>query len=230
MYERLQKIISARGVMSRRAAEELIKNGRVSVNGAIASIGERAEENSEIRIDGKLLPCSSEPVYIVLNKPRGYVTTMTDERGRKTVADLVKNCGVRVYPVGRLDINSEGLLIMTNDGAAAHHFMHPSFESNKTYQVTVSGEIDKGIIQLGKPMIIDDVLISDAKAEILSRGAEKSVISVTIHEGRNRQVRKMCAKAELCVHRLIRVSEGNIRCFKEWTMAIFHTCRAWVCK
>ena len=140
MKERLQKLISSAGLASRRAAEELIKQGRVKVNGETASLGMSADpELDDIRVNGKRLRISGTRVYIMLNKPRGYVTTLSDEKGRKTVAELVKGAGRRLYPVGRLDLNSEGLLIMTDDGEAANALMHPSHEVGKTYRVTVSG-------------------------------------------------------------------------------------------
>ena len=127
MEERLQKLLSAAGVCSRRAAEEYITAGRVTINGQTAELGWKADpERDEIRVDGKFLAQKEEPVYLLLNKPRGYVTTLSDEKGRKNVADLVKDCGVRVYPVGRLDLDSEGLLLMTNDGDFMQHLLHPS--------------------------------------------------------------------------------------------------------
>ncbi|MFR3290362.1 MAG: pseudouridine synthase [Lachnospiraceae bacterium] len=140
MKERLQKLISGAGFASRRAAEELIKAGRVRVNGEPASLGMSADPDTDVvTVDGKRLRQPEERVYIMLNKPRGYVTTLSDEKGRKTVAELVLGVGRRLYPVGRLDLNSEGLLIMTDDGEAANALMHPSHEVSKTYRVTVSG-------------------------------------------------------------------------------------------
>ena len=140
MKERLQKIISASGLMSRRAAEELIAAGKVSVNGVTASLGDKAEaETDKILVDGKGLPSAGEKIYIMLNKPRGYVTTLSDEKGRRDVSQLVKELGTRLYPVGRLDMYSEGLLIMTNDGNFANRLMHPSHEIDKTYRTWVTG-------------------------------------------------------------------------------------------
>ena len=140
MLQRLQKCISEAGVASRRAAEQMISDGRVTVNGVPAALGQKADpEVDEIRIDGRLLPRREQSVYIMLHKPRGYVTTMHDEQGRKTVAELVQDVGVRVYPVGRLDLDSEGLLLMTNDGETANAVMHPSHAVDKVYHVTVSG-------------------------------------------------------------------------------------------
>ena len=138
MTERLQKILSARGVASRRAAEEMIAAGRVSCNGRVCALGESADpEHDTILLDGKPLPDAGGKVYILLHKPRGYVTTLSDEKGRKNAAQLVADCGVRVYPVGRLDMDSEGLLLFTNDGAFANALMHPRHQVDKVYQVTV---------------------------------------------------------------------------------------------
>ena len=140
MLQRLQKCISEAGVASRRAAEQMIADGRVTVNGVPAAIGQSADpETDEIRIDGRLLPKREQSVYLMLHKPRGYVTTLSDEQGRRTVAELVRDAGVRVYPVGQLDLDSEGLLLMTNDGAFANAVMHPSHAVDKVYHVTVSG-------------------------------------------------------------------------------------------
>ena len=163
MNERLQKILSARGVASRRKAEEIILQGRVTVNGTVAALGDSADAAVDtIEIDGKPLPELSGKVYIMLNKPRGYVTTLSDEKGRKTAASLVEDCGIRVYPVGRLDMDSEGLLLFTNDGDAANKLMHPSFEKNKTYLVTVKGEIEGKIAKLSQPMDIDGYMTTSS--------------------------------------------------------------------
>ena len=141
MAERLQKIIAAAGLMSRRTAEEYISAGRVTVNGRTAALGERADaEKDRILVDGKELPSTGEKVYIMLNKPKGYVTSLKDEKGRKDVSGLVQELGVRVYPVGRLDMNSEGLLLMTNDGEFANRIMHPSHEVTKTYHTWGPGD------------------------------------------------------------------------------------------
>jgi len=211
MKERLQKIISASGLCSRRAAEKLITEGRVKVNGLIASLGESADpETDSILVDGKALPGVGERTYLMLNKPRGFVTTLSDERGRPTVAELVADCGKRVYPVGRLDLDSEGLLIMTDDGEFANALMHPRFEIRKTYETYVSGDAEKALPVLRSALDIDGYTIRPAHVDILGREGDRTILSVTIHEGRNRQVRKMCEKAELRVHRLRRVSEGPL--------------------
>ena len=212
MEERLQKIIAASGLMSRRAAEELIAAGRVSVNGARASLGDRADAaRDRIAVDGKELAPAEEKVYIMLNKPRGFVTTLRDEKGRKTVAELVSELGVRLYPVGRLDMNSEGLLIMTNDGELADRLMHPRSGVEKCYRTTVTGEdIPAAAEKLKEPMLIDGYRTRGARVVIERMTDRGGVLLVTIGEGRNRQVRKMCEQAGLRVTRLCRVSEGPL--------------------
>ena len=212
MKDRLQKIISASGLMSRRAAEECITAGRVSVNGVLAVLGDKADpETDTILLDGKLLPSSGDKIYIMLNKPKGYVTTMKDEKGRKNVTELVKELGSRVYPVGRLDMYSEGLLIMTNDGDFANRLMHPSHNIDKTYETWVSGEdIGFCVELLRQPMEIDGYVISPADVYISELKPGGAVLMITIHEGRNRQVRKMCELAGLKVTRLRRISEGSL--------------------
>lgn len=212
MKERLQKIISASGLMSRRAAEELIAAGKVSVNGVTASLGDKAEaETDKILVDGKGLPSAGEKIYIMLNKPRGYVTTLSDEKGRRNVSELVKELGTRLYPVGRLDMYSEGLLIMTNDGDFANRLMHPSHEIDKCYHTWVKGEdIGWAVELLRCPMEIDGYVTRPARVDILEIKGEDALLSVTIHEGRNRQVRKMCEAAGLKVTKLVRVSEGGV--------------------
>lgn len=213
MKERLQKLISSAGLASRRAAEELIKQGRVKVNGETASLGMSADpELDDIRVNGKRLRISGTRVYIMLNKPRGYVTTLSDEKGRKTVAELVKGAGRRLYPVGRLDLNSEGLLIMTDDGEAANALMHPSHEVGKTYRVTVSGrEPEAAVRELEALREVEGEPIRPAQVSFAGETGEgKYMLDVTIHEGRNRQVRKMCVAAGLEVRRLVRIAEGEL--------------------
>ena len=211
MTERLQKILSARGVASRRKAEELLLAGRVSVNGRIATLGESADtEIDRILVDGKPLPSAGKPVYIMLNKPRGYVTTLHDEKGRPTVAQLVADCGVRVYPVGRLDYDSEGLLLLTNDGEFANRLMHPKLEISKTYEVWVSGFHPAAHSLLGRPIDLDGYRIRRPEVKLIRAEAEKAKFLVTIHEGRNRQIRRMCEAAGMRVTRLRRIREGNL--------------------
>lgn len=211
MRERIQKILSARGVASRRHAEILIQQGRVTCNGQVCNLGDTADSFSdEICVDGKMIPPLSDKVYIVLNKPRGYVTTVSDEKGRRNVCDLV-DCGVRVYPIGRLDMDSEGLLLFTNDGAFANRLMHPSHEVNKTYLATVTGFSDSGMARFEKPMTLDGYLLKKPAVCCERKLSEdRAVLKITIHEGRNRQVRRMCAIAGMKVTRLIRVAEGAL--------------------
>ena len=212
MGERIQKIISASGLMSRRAAEEAIASGRVTVNGLTVSLGDRAEADDMIRVDGKALPRQEEKTYIMLNKPRGTVTTLRDEKGRRNVSELVKLPGVRLYPVGRLDMDSEGLLLMTNDGDFANRVMHPSHEVDKTYLAWVRGEgLDDAAAALGAPMTIDGYTVRPAAVSIRERYPDGGLLEITIHEGRNRQVRRMCAQAGLTVTRLVRIAEGGLR-------------------
>ena len=212
MKERLQKIISARGVASRRKAEEWITQGRVTVNGATAALGDSADSVlDEILLDGKPLPSPQQNVYIMLNKPRGYVTTLSDEKGRDNVAQLVADCGVRVYPVGRLDMDSEGLLLLTNDGAFANRVMHPGEEVDKTYEVSVGGYHEAALALLSRPIELDGYRIRKPQIKLLHAAADRAKILVTIHEGRNRQVRRMCDAAGLTVLRLRRISEGALQ-------------------
>lgn len=207
MEERLQKILSARGVASRRAAEAYLEAGRVTVNGHPAKVGDRADpERDEIRVDGRPLPSLERRTYVMLNKPRGYVTTLSDEKGRRTVAQLVEGCGARVWPVGRLDLDSEGLLILTDDGALTQNLLHPSHEVEKEYHVWVEGDVASALPVLRGPLSLDGVPLHPARVEVLGPGQ----LSVTIHEGRNRQVRRMCAAAGLKVRRLRRVREGSL--------------------
>ena len=210
MKERIQKILSARGVASRRRAEEMICAGRVSCNGKICVLGDTADPDIDmITVDGTALPAAEKPVYIMLHKPRGFVTTLSDEKGRKNAAQLV-DCGCRVYPVGRLDMDSEGLLLFTNDGAFANSLMHPKHEVDKTYRVIVSGCTDETLEKLKQPVMLDGYTIRKPHVKRESGDAHNASLLVTIHEGRNRQVRRMCAMAGMTVKRLIRIQEGNI--------------------
>ena len=213
MEERLQKIIAASGLMSRRSAEELIAAGKVRVNGAVASLGDRADAaRDRITVDGKSLAPPEEKVFIMQNKPRGYVTTLKDEKGRRTVAELVSELGVRLYPVGRLDMNSEGLLIMTNDGELAERMMHPRGGVEKCYRTTVTGEdVPAAAERMKESMLIDGYRTRGARVEIERLTDKGGVLLVTIGEGRNRQVRKMCEQVGLRVTRLCRISEGELR-------------------
>lgn len=211
MTERLQKILSARGLCSRRTAESWIEQGRVRVNGIPARLGDTADpEQDEILLDGKPLPQGQEPVYILLNKPRGYVTTLSDEQGRPNAAQLVADCGVRVYPVGRLDMDSEGLLLFTNDGAFANALMHPKHLVKKTYDVWVTGYVPGAEIRLARPIELDGYTIRKPEVKLLKAEGNRARLRVTIHEGRNRQIRRMCQAAGMTVTRLRRIREGGL--------------------
>lgn len=208
MEQRLQKLISAAGAASRRAAEQMILDGRVTVNGVTATLGQSADpETDTVCIDGVPLAAADKRTYIMLNKPRGYVTTLRDEKGRKTVAELVADAGARLYPVGRLDLDSDGLLLMTDDGELANAMMHPAGEVNKVYRTVVEGDVAAALPILRSALVIDGYRIRPAVVEPERSG----VLRITIHEGRNRQVRKMCAAAGLRVKRLTRIAEGPLR-------------------
>ena len=212
MKERLQKILSARGVASRRKAEEMIQAGLVAVNGAVAALGDTADADvDEILVEGKPLPSQTDYVYILLNKPRGYVTTLSDEKGRPNAASLVADCGTRVYPVGRLDMDSEGLLLFTNDGAFANTLMHPKHEVKKTYEVWTTGYVPGAEVRLARPIELDGYTIRPPKVKLIRAEGRKAKFQVTIHEGRNRQVRRMCEAAGMTCTRLRRISEGSLR-------------------
>ena len=211
MLERIQKILSAHGVASRREAERMILAGRVTVGGVTAALGQSAEVGvDEIAVDGVPLAPKEALVYIKLYKPRGYVTTMSDERGRKTVRSLVSDAGVRVYPVGRLDINSEGLLLMTNDGEFANMVMHPSYCKVKTYEVTVDGDASASVARMRRPMEIDGHQVHAASVKMIRRTDGGGVFRIAISEGRNRQIRKMCEQCGLRTLSLKRISIGTV--------------------
>ncbi len=209
---RLQKYLSASGLCSRREAEKWIEAGRVSVNGVVASLGDKAEEGDVVTVDGKTVTLTASHTYILLHKPRGYVTTMSDERGRPTVAELVQDVGVRVYPVGRLDYASEGLLLMTDDGEIANILMHPSHQIPKTYLVKVRGSaFTEKAERLRRPLTdADGTHFQGAEVEILRSSADMAVLSMTIREGKNREIRRMCALCDLQVLRLRRIRQGSI--------------------
>lgn len=213
MEQRLQKVISDYGIASRRAAEKLIVDGQVTVNGHAAELGDRADPDiDDIAVSGKSIKIRPERVYIMAYKPVGYVTTMSDEKGRKTVRDLVKGVGTTVYPVGRLDINSEGLLIMTNDGELTNRLTHPSFRVCKTYRVWTKGrDIRSAAEELRGDMEIDGQKLVRAKVEVVKGTDSVGIIDITISEGKNRQIRKMCQKAGLQITRLMRISESGIK-------------------
>lgn len=214
MEERLQKLLAQAGLCSRREAERWIDGGRVTVNGKKASVGDKADpRRDKIFVDGKPIGGAEEKVYLMLYKPRGYVTTMKDEHGRKTVADLVRGCGARVVPVGRLDYNSEGLLLLTNDGDLMNNLLHPSREVSKEYLVKVSNRVtDEEIRRLRAGVRLDDDrMTSPADVHLVRYETFASVLLVTIHEGRNRQVRRMFSAIGHEVVALKRVGFATIK-------------------
>lgn len=210
--ERLQKLLSAAGLCSRRQAEEFLRQGRVAVNGRTASLGDRADPMGDrITLDGRIIKQPEERLYVMLHKPRGVVTTLSDERGRPTVASLVSGCGGRVYPVGRLDMDSEGLLLLTSDGAFAQRLAHPSHRTEKEYHVFVTGHLEGCRERLESLDALEDgTPIVPAGVSVVRRGKGEWVLSVVICQGLNRQVRRMCAMAGLRVERLVRVREGRL--------------------
>lgn len=212
---RIQKIMSDCGYCSRRKAEELIEKGRVKVNGHPCKLGDRAFPTKDIiTIDGERLgvPKKKKKIYLMLNKPRGYVTTMSDELDRKCVTELLTGVTERVYPVGRLDKNSEGLLLLTNDGEFANNIMHPSKHISKTYRVTVRPSVnDEQLIQLAEGIDLDGKKTLPATVLVLDQTEGRVVLQITIKEGRNRQIRRMCEAVGLEVARLRRTSVGPVR-------------------
>ena len=211
MRERLQKLIARAGVCSRRSAESLLTAGRVTVNGVAAHLGDKADADTDvIAIDGTAIAFAEPAVYLMLNKPRGYVTTLSDELGRATAAELVADCGTRVFPVGRLDKDSEGLLLFTNDGALMQAMTHPSHQVDKTYEVTVTGELEGAADRLSAVTELDGEPIMPAQVEIMERREGQALLRVTIHQGKNRQIRRMRAQVGLQVTRLCRISEDAL--------------------
>ncbi|MGB4092692.1 MAG: pseudouridine synthase [Ruminococcus flavefaciens] len=211
---RIQKMIADSGVCSRRKAEELISRGRVKLNGHPVKLGDKCGYKDIITIDGERLyiPKKKSFRYIIMNKPRGYVTTVSDELDRRCVMDLLEDVEDRVYPVGRLDRNSEGLLLFTNDGEFANSIMHPSRHISKTYRVTVRPDIsDEQLIQLSEGVEIDGKRTLPATVIVKDKQPGRVVLLMTIKEGRNRQIRKMCEAVGLEVARLRRTSIGPIK-------------------
>lgn len=212
---RLQKFLADSGVASRRKSEELIEDGKVKVNGHLATLGDKVDPiRDKITVRGKTIVANREKVYIMLNKPRGFISTMSDELDRKNVASLVKDVGVRVFPVGRLDRNSEGLLLFTNDGEFANKITHPSSHVNKTYRVTVDGTVsEEQLIKLSTGVDIDDDgrLTLPCDVFVIERKQDRTVLNFIIHEGRNRQIRKMCEKVGLDVLRLKRTEIAGVK-------------------
>lgn len=210
---RLQKHLAECGIASRRKAEELIEMGKVKVNGHIATIGTKVDpKRDKITVRGKTVVANTTKMYIMLHKPRGFVTTMNDEKGRKCVTDLVKDAPVRLFPVGRLDMNSEGLLLMTNDGEFANKLTHPSYHVNKTYRVTVSGDAnDEKIIKLKEGIVLDGEKTLPCDCFVAERKADRTVLIFIIQEGRNRQIRRMCEEVGLEVLRLKRTEIAGVK-------------------
>ena len=212
--ERLQKLLNARGIASRREAEILIQSGRVMVDGEPAHLGQRADPaTQDIRVDGRPLPAArAETVYIMLHKPAGYISTVRDDRGRKTVMELLGTRGEGLWPVGRLDRDSQGLLLLTNDGIMTQRLTHPSFGVEKVYQVWVRGEgLEGKAKEMEGPLEIDGQAAIPAKVRLLSPRRGGGILEVRLYEGKNRQVRKMCALFDLKVERLLRTEEGGLK-------------------
>ncbi len=210
---RLNKYIASAGICSRRKADELIAAGNVKINGAVMrEMGYDVQEGDRVVVNGKPIEAEAKKVYIALNKPWGYVTTMNDEKGRQTVADLVADIPERLFPVGRLDHNTTGLLLMTNDGELAYRLTHPKHEVTKTYVATVGGIIsDARLARLRRGIDIGGFVTSPAKVRVLRQNPRSAIVEITIHEGKNRQVRKMFNAVGNRVMELERVSIGDIR-------------------
>ena len=210
---KLQKYFSDCGIMSRRAAEDEIKKGKVTVNGEVADLGLRIDPDCDVvTYKGKrVLPLDSEKTYILLNKPRGTVTTLSDEKGRPTVISLLSGLSTRVYPVGRLDFDSDGLLLLTNDGELTNRLTHPRHQIPKIYHVTVKGDVSaEQLSKLSSALVIDGYRILPVNTEIIKKAPSSTTLKMTLYEGRNRQIRKMCALCDLSVLSLTRVALGNI--------------------
>lgn len=215
MKERLQKILSAQGVCSRRKAEEYINAGGVKVNGITAVLGQSADiSRDKITLFDKDITINDQKVYIMLNKPRGYVTTLDDEAGRQTVLELTRDITQRIYPIGRLDMHSEGLLLMTNDGELANKLTHPSHKVYKTYLVNISYDGKKPEIpaekQLSAPMTIDGVKLAPGKCRKITDIEDGCIVTISIRQGKNRQIRRMCTHCGFTVRSLKRVAVGKL--------------------
>ena len=210
---RLQKFLSEAGVASRRKAEEMIRSGMVKVNGSVAEIGDSVDpQRDNVYVSGKKIKKESSLRYILLNKPRGYVTTTDDELGRKCVLELVKGVKERIYPVGRLDRVSEGALILTNDGEFANAMMHPSKHVPKTYRVTVRPDITaQQIDELSSGVMIEGRMTAPADVQLLQKEEGRAVVEIVLYEGRNRQIRRMCEALGLEVARLKRTAVGSVK-------------------
>ena len=212
---RIQKFFTDCGILSRRAAEEEIKKGRVKVNGVVAEVGQKIDPTRDrVEYRGQVIEATEKPrfTYVMLNKPRGYLSTVTDDRGRHTVTELVADAGVRLYPVGRLDMDSEGLLLLTNDGELTNRLTHPKHEIPKIYHVKIRGTVTAEQVKaLSSSMEIDGYRILPVKTELISVKDDTSVLRMTLFEGRNRQIRKMCESQSLTVLRLCRIAIGDLK-------------------
>lgn len=210
---RLQKYMSENGIASRRKSEEMIEAGKVKVNGRVASLGDKVDPiRDKIVVSGKRVVRNKTKMYIMLHKPRGYVTTMSDELGRKCVSELVEDAGVRLFPVGRLDRNSEGLLLMTNDGAFSNMLTHPSRHVSKVYRVTVREKVTEDqIVKLTEGIMLDGTKTLPCDVHIIDKGENRTVLNIVLYEGRNRQIRRMCEEVGLTVIRLKRTEIAGVR-------------------
>lgn len=212
---RISKFFTDAGVMSRRAADAAVERGEVKINGVTAELGQKIDpEKDKVTWKGKpvRLPAVQKKITVMLNKPRGYVTTMSDEKGRHTVAELVEDVGVRLYPIGRLDMDSDGLMLMTNDGELANRLAHPRHEVNKVYLAFVDGALTtETLTALTRPIEIDGVTTAPAMVRKVAFNGQHTIIEVTIHDGRNRQVRRLCEREGLTVRKLTRVAEGTLQ-------------------
>lgn len=212
---RLQKYMADLGIASRRKSEQMIADGMVKVNGRVATIGDKVNpKKDKVTVKGRKIAAGARAkrYYIMLNKPRGYVTTMSDEMGRKCVAELVKDIPARIYPVGRLDRDSEGLLLMTNDGEFANKVTHPSKHVYKVYRVTVRPAInEEQLVEMSSGMVIDGRKTAPAEVRVVQREEGRCVLEIILREGRNRQIRKMCEQLGLEVPRLKRIAVGQVK-------------------
>ncbi len=210
---RLQKYMSENGIASRRKSEEMIEAGKVKVNGRVATLGDKVDPiRDKIVVSGKRVVRTKTKMYIMLHKPRGYVTTMSDELGRKCVSELVEDAGVRLFPVGRLDRNSEGLLLMTNDGAFSNMLTHPSRHVSKVYRVTVREKVTEDqLIKLTEGIMLDGTKTLPCDVHIIDKGENRTVLNIVLYEGRNRQIRRMCEAVGLTVIRLKRTEIAGVR-------------------
>ena len=210
---KLQKYFTDCGILSRRAAEAEIENGKVTVNGEVAYLGMRIDPSVDrVVYKGKeLRPRRNEKICVMLNKPRGFVTTLSDEKGRQTVSQLVENAGRRLYPIGRLDMDSDGLLLLTDDGELANRLTHPKHEIPKIYRVTVEGNVSAEILErLRSPMTLDGYEIMPVKTNVVKVENGETVLEMRLFEGRNRQIRKMCSQVGLKIRRLSRIAIGDL--------------------